>query len=94
MSYIFISLFRYYINIIVIVKDAYGTYYLHIAPSTGNTSPKDSKNQRAPYEEALIGIKPDDPSWPLEVLKVPHSDPSLAYAAHTIDVKRILNLLN
>jgi quinone-reactive Ni/Fe-hydrogenase large subunit len=62
--------------------------YQVIAPTTWNASPKDSKNQRGPYEEALIGIKLDDPSRPLEVLKVLHSfDPCLACAVHIIDVK-------
>ncbi|MCO4845507.1 MAG: nickel-dependent hydrogenase large subunit [Sulfurovum sp.] len=62
--------------------------YQVIAPTTWNASPKDSKDQRGPYEEALIGIKLDDPSQPLEVLKVLHSfDPCLACAVHIIDVK-------
>lgn len=62
--------------------------YQVIAPTTWNASPKDSKNQRGPYEEALIGIKLDDPSRPLEVLKVLHSfDPCLACAVHVIDMK-------
>ncbi len=62
--------------------------YQVIAPTTWNASPKDSKDQRGPYEEALIGIKLDDPSRPLEVLKVLHSfDPCLACAVHIIDVK-------
>ena len=62
--------------------------YQVIAPTTWNASPKDSKDQRGPYEEALIGIKLDDPSRPLEVLKVLHSfDPCLACAVHVIDLK-------
>ena len=62
--------------------------YQVIAPTTWNASPKDGKDQRGPYEEALIGIKLNDPSKPLEVLKVLHSfDPCLACAVHIIDVK-------
>ena len=62
--------------------------YQVIAPTTWNASPKDGKNQRGPYEEALIGIKLHDPSQPLEVLKVLHSfDPCLACAVHIIDIK-------
>jgi quinone-reactive Ni/Fe-hydrogenase large subunit len=62
--------------------------YQVIAPTTWNASPKDSKDQRGPYEEALIGIKLDDPSKPLEVLRVLHSfDPCLACAVHIIDIK-------
>jgi quinone-reactive Ni/Fe-hydrogenase large subunit len=62
--------------------------YQVIAPTTWNASPKDSKNQRGPYEEALIGIKLHDPARPLEVLKVLHSfDPCLACAVHVLDIK-------
>ena len=62
--------------------------YQVIAPTTWNASPKDGKDQRGPYEEALIGIKLHDPSQPLEVLKVLHSfDPCLACAVHIMDVK-------
>ena len=62
--------------------------YQVIAPTTWNASPKDSKDQRGPYEEALIGIKLEDPSKPLEVLRVLHSfDPCLACAVHIIDAR-------
>ena len=70
------------------IEDQVIKNYQVIAPTTWNASPKDSKDQRGPYEEALIGIKLDDPSRPLEVLKVLHSfDPCLACAVHIIDVK-------
>ncbi|MFT7824368.1 MAG: nickel-dependent hydrogenase large subunit [Sulfurimonas sp.] len=60
--------------------------YQVIAPTTWNASPKDSQDQRGPYEEALIGIRLEDPSRPLEVLRVLHSfDPCLACAVHIID---------
>jgi len=62
--------------------------YQVIAPTTWNASPKDSKDQRGPYEEALVGIKLEDPSKPLEVLRVLHSfDPCLACAVHVMDIK-------
>jgi quinone-reactive Ni/Fe-hydrogenase large subunit len=62
--------------------------YQVIAPTTWNASPKDCKDQRGPYEEALIGITIEDPSQPLEVLRVLHSfDPCLACAVHIIDTK-------
>lgn len=62
--------------------------YQVIAPTTWNASPKDSNGQRGPYEEALIGIQLEDPSKPLEVLRVLHSfDPCLACAVHIIDFK-------
>ena len=70
------------------IEDGKIQNYQVIAPTTWNASPKDSKDQRGPYEEALIGIKLNDPSQPLEVLKVLHSfDPCLACAVHIIDVK-------
>lgn len=62
--------------------------YQVIAPTTWNASPKDSHDQRGAYEEALIGIRLEDPSQPLEVLRVLHSfDPCLACAVHIIDAK-------
>lgn len=62
--------------------------YQVIAPTTWNASPKDSEDQRGPYEEALIGIRLEDPSRPLEVLRVLHAfDPCLACAVHIIDAQ-------
>ncbi|MBN2825678.1 MAG: nickel-dependent hydrogenase large subunit [Campylobacterales bacterium] len=62
--------------------------YSVIAPTTWNASPKNYDALRGAYEEALIGIKLDDPKNPLEVLKVLHSfDPCLACAVHIIDTK-------
>jgi quinone-reactive Ni/Fe-hydrogenase large subunit len=62
--------------------------YSVIAPTTWNATPKNYDALRGAYEEALIGIKLDDPSNPLEVLKVIHSfDPCLACAVHIIDTK-------
>ncbi|MDD2450730.1 MAG: nickel-dependent hydrogenase large subunit, partial [Sulfurovum sp.] len=70
------------------IKDQKIANYQVIAPTTWNASPKDSEEQRGPYEEALIGIKLEDPSQPLEVLRVLHSfDPCLACAVHIIDAK-------
>lgn len=62
--------------------------YSVIAPTTWNATPKNYDGVRGAYEEALIGIRLDDPSNPLEVLKVLHSfDPCLACAVHIIDTK-------
>jgi len=72
----------------IYIEDQKIKNYQVIAPTTWNASPKDSKNQRGPYEEALVGIKLSDPSRPLEVLKVLHSfDPCLACAVHVMDIK-------
>jgi len=62
--------------------------YSVIAPTTWNATPKNLDGLRGAYEEALVGIKVDDTSKPLEVLKVLHSfDPCLACAVHIIDTK-------
>ena len=59
-----------------------------IAPTTWNATPKNFNGVRGAYEEALIGLKIEDTSKPLEVLRVLHSfDPCLACAVHIIDTK-------
>ncbi|MEA2112280.1 MAG: nickel-dependent hydrogenase large subunit [Campylobacterota bacterium] len=59
-----------------------------IAPTTWNATPKNFDGARGAYEEALIGIKIEDTSKPLEVIKVLHSfDPCLACAVHVMDFK-------
>jgi quinone-reactive Ni/Fe-hydrogenase large subunit len=62
--------------------------YQAVVPTTWNASPKDSRNVRGAYEEALIGLTLEDPSQPLEVLQTIHSfDPCLACAVHVIDAR-------
>lgn len=68
------------------IKDAKIDNYSVIAPTTWNATPKNFDGLRGPYEEALVGIKIEDTSKPLEVLRVLHSfDPCLACAVHVID---------
>jgi quinone-reactive Ni/Fe-hydrogenase large subunit len=70
------------------IEDAKVANYQAVVPTTWNASPKDELNQRGPYEEALIGIKLENPQEPLEVLRVVHSfDPCIACAVHIIDTK-------
>jgi quinone-reactive Ni/Fe-hydrogenase large subunit len=84
----FIEVPRGVLSHFINIEDQKIKNYQVIAPTTWNASPKDIKDQRGPYEEALVGIKLDDPSKPLEVLKVLHSfDPCLACAVHVIDIK-------
>ncbi len=72
----------------VSIKDAKIENYSVIAPTTWNATPKNFDKKRGAYEEALVGIKIEDTSKPLEVLKVLHSfDPCLACAVHVIDTK-------
>jgi len=62
--------------------------YSVIAPTTWNATPKNFDGIRGAYEEALIGLKIEDTSKPVEVLRVLHSfDPCLACAVHIIDTK-------
>jgi quinone-reactive Ni/Fe-hydrogenase large subunit len=70
------------------IEEAKIANYQAVVPTTWNASPKDAKNVRGAYEEALIGITLSDPTAPLEVLRVIHSfDPCLACAVHVIDAK-------
>ncbi len=70
----------------VSIKDAKIENFSVIAPTTWNATPKNFDGVRGAYEEALVGIKIEDTSKPLEVLRVLHSfDPCLACAVHVID---------
>jgi len=72
------------------IEDAKIANYQVVAPTTWNASPKDEKDLRGPYEEALIGLELKDTSQPIEVLRVVHSfDPCLACAVHVIDLKGV-----
>ncbi len=70
------------------IEDAKVANYQAVVPTTWNASPKDGQGIRGPYEESLIGLTLNDPTAPLEVLRVIHSfDPCLACAVHVIDTK-------
>ena len=59
-----------------------------VVPSTWNAGPKDAKGVRGPYEESLVGLKIEDLSQPLEIIRVIHSfDPCIACAVHMMDTK-------
>ena len=69
------------------IKNARIENFSVIAPTTWNATPKNFDGVRGAYEEALVGLKIEDTSKPLEVLRVLHSfDPCLACAVHVIDV--------
>jgi len=62
--------------------------YQAVVPTTWNASPRDSKEQKGPYEASLLGNPIADPERPLEVLRTVHSfDPCLACAIHTLDLE-------
>ncbi len=70
------------------IKDQKIENFSVIAPTTWNATPKNYDGVRGAYEEALIGLKIEDTSKPLEVLRVLHSfDPCLACAVHIVDTK-------
>ncbi|WP_373035956.1 nickel-dependent hydrogenase large subunit [Sulfurimonas sp.] len=72
----------------VSIKEQKIENYSVIAPTTWNATPKNFDGIRGAYEEALVGIKIEDSSKPLEVLRVLHSfDPCLACAVHIVDTK-------
>jgi [NiFe] hydrogenase large subunit/hydrogenase large subunit len=68
------------------IKDQKIDNYQIVVPGTWNGSPRDAKDQRGPYEEALIGTPVDNIDQPLEILRTIHSfDPCMACAVHVVD---------
>jgi len=62
--------------------------YQLIVPTTWNASPKDSKGQSGPMEEALIGTTVKDEKNPFELVRIVRSfDPCLACSVHVITPK-------
>ena len=71
----------------VLIKDGKIANYQCVVPSTWNGSPRDAKDQRGPYEAALIGTPVADPNKPVEILRTIHSfDPCMACAVHVTDM--------
>ncbi len=68
------------------IKDGKIANYQCVVPGTWNGSPRDAKNQRGPYEEALIGTPVANIDQPVEILRTIHSfDPCMACAVHVFD---------
>jgi quinone-reactive Ni/Fe-hydrogenase large subunit len=85
---VFLEVPRGTLSHFVNIKEQKIDNYSVIAPTTWNATPKNFDGLRGAYEEALIGVKIEDTSKPLEVLRVIHSfDPCLACAVHIIDTK-------
>jgi hydrogenase large subunit len=62
--------------------------YQVITPTCWNASPKDAANIKGPMEQALIGTPVEDPTRPVEALRVIHSfDPCLSCAVHVMRPK-------
>ncbi|MGP1579853.1 MAG: nickel-dependent hydrogenase large subunit [Wolinella sp.] len=70
------------------IKNGVIQNYQAVVPSTWNASPRDANGGKAPYEAALVGIKMQDLTQPLEIVRIIHSfDPCIACAVHVMDTK-------
>ncbi len=73
----------------VVIKNGQVANYQCVVPGGWNSSPRDAKGQRGPFEAALIGTPLKDPNKPLEILRTIHSfDPCMACAIHVVDPDR------
>ncbi len=73
----------------VVIKNGKVANYQCVVPGGWNSSPRDAKGQRGPYEQALVGTPMADPHRPLEILRTIHSfDPCMACAIHLVDAGR------
>ncbi|MFQ6372711.1 nickel-dependent hydrogenase large subunit [Shewanella sp. YIC-542] len=62
--------------------------YQAVVPTTWNAGPMDANGNIGPYEASLVGLKLEDPTKPLEVLRIIHSfDPCMACSVHMMDYK-------
>ena len=70
------------------IKNGVVENYQAVVPSTWNAGPIDAKGQMGPYEANLVGLKVQDISQPLEIIRIIHSfDPCIACAVHVMDKK-------
>jgi quinone-reactive Ni/Fe-hydrogenase large subunit len=70
------------------IKNGVVENYQAVVPSTWNASPMDKNGKHGPYEANLLGLKIDDLTKPLEIIRIIHSfDPCIACAVHVMDVK-------
>lgn len=70
------------------IKNAVVENYQAVVPSTWNAGPIDVKGQKGPYEANLIGMKLENITKPLEIVRNIHSyDPCIACAVHVMDTK-------
>ena len=62
--------------------------YQCVVPSTWNAGPRDAKDRRGPYEEALLNTPVADAARPIEILRTVHSfDPCMACGVHVVDAR-------
>tara|TARA_R110002167_G_scaffold188380_2_gene390079 strand:+ start:88889 stop:90592 length:1704 start_codon:yes stop_codon:yes gene_type:complete len=71
------------------IKDAKVENYQAVVPTTWNAGPVDANGKMGAYEASLIGLKLEDPTKPLEVIRIIHSfDPCMACSVHVMDYKK------
>lgn len=70
------------------IKNGVVENYQAVVPSTWNAGPMDSTGQKGPYEADLVGLKIQDITQPLEIIRIIHSyDPCIACAVHVMDTR-------
>lgn len=70
------------------IKNGVVENYQTVVPSTWNAGPMDSKGAKGPYEADLVGLKIQDLTQPIEIIRIIHSyDPCIACAVHVMDTK-------
>jgi len=70
------------------IKNGRVENYQAVVPTTWNAGPRDGNRKVGPYEASLVGLKLEDPTKPLEILRVIHSfNPCMACSVHVMDYK-------
>jgi len=70
------------------IKNGVCENYQATVPSTWNAGPVDANGVKGPYEADLVGLKIENLSQPLEIIRIIHSyDPCIACAVHVMDTK-------
>ena len=70
------------------IKNGLVENYQAVVPTTWNAGPVDANGKMGPYEASLIGLELEDPTKPLEVIRIIHSfDPCMACSVHVMDFK-------
>ncbi|TET88859.1 MAG: nickel-dependent hydrogenase large subunit [Sulfurovum sp.] len=70
------------------IKNGLIENYQAVVPTTWNAGPRDANDIIGPYEASLVGLKIEDPTKPLEVLRIIHSfDPCMSCSVHVMDIK-------
>lgn len=68
------------------IKNGVVENYQAVVPTTWNAGPVDAAGKVGPYEASLVGLKLEDPTKPLEVIRIIHSfDPCMACSVHVMD---------